>query len=188
MVSRMVRSLLAAAVGAQDVVALGEETAAHQRHGALHAGETLAVPLPLLKGHILRSRQTGDGFGTAHTFLGIQVAKAIQAVGVVLSGGEALPCQLPLTANAGKALAVPRLILVSDPTSGNGFFAGTALVGELLLETGNAVVAVFFGDEGLGSYWLLAALTQEARLVPAVPLVLHFSGAWHDGLLAGGAL
>lgn len=51
-------SLLPAAVGAQDVVALCEEATAHQGHGALHAGKALAVPLALLKGDVLGSRQT----------------------------------------------------------------------------------------------------------------------------------
>lgn len=54
----MERSLLPAAVGAQDVVALGEEAASHQGHGALHAGETLAVPLALLKRDVLGPCQT----------------------------------------------------------------------------------------------------------------------------------
>lgn len=58
------------------------------------------------------------------------------------------------------------------------FLAGAALIGELLLETGDTEVAVIFGDEGLGSYRLLAALTQKAGLVPAVPLVLHFPRAY----------
>lgn len=52
------RSLLSAAVGAQDVVTLGEKAASHQRHGALHAGKTLAVPLPLFKRDVLGPRQT----------------------------------------------------------------------------------------------------------------------------------
>lgn len=57
------------------------------------------------------------------------------------------------------------------------FLAGAALIGELLLETGDTEVAAIFGDEGLGSYGLLAALAQKAGLVPAVPLVLHFPRA-----------
>lgn len=52
------RSLFPAAVGAQDVVALRQEAPAYQGHGALHAGEALAVPLALLEGDVLGSRQT----------------------------------------------------------------------------------------------------------------------------------
>lgn len=55
------------------------------------------------------------------------------------------------------------------------FFTGTALVGELLLKTRHTEVIVIFRDERLGSYWLLTALTQKARLMPAVAFVLHFS-------------
>lgn len=41
------------AVGAQDVVPLGEEAAAHQRQRALPAVEAVTVPLPLLEGDVL---------------------------------------------------------------------------------------------------------------------------------------
>lgn len=54
----MHRSLLSATVGAQDVVSLGEEAPPHQRHGTLHAGEALAVPLTLLEGDVLGSGET----------------------------------------------------------------------------------------------------------------------------------
>lgn len=54
----MHRSFLPATVGAQNVVPLGEEAASHQWHRALHAGETLAVPLTLLKWDIFGTCQT----------------------------------------------------------------------------------------------------------------------------------
>lgn len=57
-------------------------------------------------------------------------------------------------------------------------FTSTALVCKLFFKAGHTKVARVFGDERLGSYWLLAAVTQEASLMPAVPLVLHFSGTW----------
>lgn len=83
---------------------------------------------------------------------------------------------------------MPWLILVGHSTCCYGLLTSAALVGKLLLKAGHAEVAGVFWDEGLGSYWLLAAVAQEAGLMPAVPLVFHFAGAWHDGLLAGGAL
>lgn len=146
------------------------------------------MPLPLLKRDVLGSSQAGDGFGAAHTLLGVQVAEAVQAVGVVLSGGEALARQLFPAADAQEALAVPGLLLVRHPSCGDGLLAGGALVGKLLFEAWHAEVARVFGDEGLGADWLLAAVAQEAGLVPAVALIFHFARAWHDGLLAGGAL
>lgn len=96
----MERSLLPAAVGAQDVVALGEEATSHQRHRALNAGETLAVPLALLKRDVLGPCQTGDGLGAAHALLCIQVAEAFEAVGIVFPGGESLTRQLLPAADA----------------------------------------------------------------------------------------
>lgn len=50
-------SLLPSTVGAQDVIPLGEESTAHQRHRALHTRETLAVPLPLFKRDVLSTCQ-----------------------------------------------------------------------------------------------------------------------------------
>lgn len=182
--SIMERSLLPATVGTQDVVTLGEEATSHQRHRTLHAGETLAVPLALLKGDVLSTCQTGDGLGAAHAFLCIQVADAFKAVGVVFPGGEALTRQLLSAADAQETLSVPGLLLVGHSTCCDGLLTSTTLVGKLLLEARHTEVAGVFWDKGLGSYWLLAAVAQEAGLMPAVPLVFHFAGTWHYGFLA----
>lgn len=64
----METSLLSAAVGAQDVVALGEEAASDQRHGALNARETLAVPLAFLKRDVLGPCQTCTRQRKMHAF------------------------------------------------------------------------------------------------------------------------
>lgn len=83
---------------------------------------------------------------------------------------------------------MPRLLLVRHPSCGDGLLAGAALVGELLFKAGHTEVAGVFGDEGLGADRLLAAVAEEAGLVPAVALIFHFTGSWHDGFLTGGAL
>lgn len=184
----IVELLLAPTVGAQDVVTLGEEAPPHQRHRALHTRETLAVPLALLKGDVLSSSQAGDRLGAAHTLLGVQIAEAVQAVGVVVAGGEALPGELASAADAQETLAVPRLLLIGHSARRDRLLAGGALVGELFLEAVHTEVCVVFGDEGLGADRLLTALTQEAGLMPTVPLILHLTRAWHDGLLAAAAL
>lgn len=46
------------ALGAQDVVSLGQKASAHERHGALLAVETVVVPLALLKGDVFASSKT----------------------------------------------------------------------------------------------------------------------------------
>lgn len=61
-------SLLPATVGAQDVVTLGEEATSHQRYGALHAGETLTVPLALLVRDVLGPCQTCTHQTNIHVF------------------------------------------------------------------------------------------------------------------------
>lgn len=51
------------------------------------------------------------------------------------------------------------------------------LHGKLLLITGYAEVIGVLWDETLRANWLLASLAGEAGLMPAVPFVLHLSGA-----------
>lgn len=45
-------------VAAQDAFAVGEEAGAHQRHGALRAGEARLVPLALLERDVFASAET----------------------------------------------------------------------------------------------------------------------------------
>lgn len=52
------------------------------------------------------------------------------------------------------------------------------LHGKLLLIAGHAEVMAILRDEALGANGLLASLASETGLVPAVPLVLHFPGAF----------
>lgn len=55
-----------------------------------------------------------------------------------------------------------------------------ALHGKLFLIAGHTEVVVFLWDEALGANGLLASLAGETGLVPAVPLVLHFPGAFRE--------
>lgn len=48
---------------------------------------------------------------------------------------------------------------------------------KLLLIAGHAIVVIVLGDEALGTNGLLAALTGEAGLMPAVALMLHLPRA-----------
>ena len=54
------------------------------------------------------------------TFLGKQVAEAVEAVGKVVPRGEALAGQLLLAADADKALPMPGLVTVVHSYSGDG--------------------------------------------------------------------
>lgn len=55
-------------------------------------------------------------------------------------------------------------------------FALNTLQGILLLIAGHAEILIILGDEALGSNWLLAAMADEAGLVPAAALILHLAG------------
>lgn len=57
-------------------------------------------------------------------------------------------------------------------------FTPRAPRGELVLVAGHAVVLVLVGNEGLGANRLLAAVTDEAALVPCRARVLQFPRAW----------
>lgn len=71
----------------------------------------------------IRRILTGNGLGAAHTLLCIQVAEALQAVGVIVPAGEALAWQLLSAADAEEAVAVPGLVLVGHPTCCDGLEA-----------------------------------------------------------------
>lgn len=87
------------------------------------------MPLPFLKGDVFCAAKSADGVGTPSTLLGIQVTEAVQAVGKVIASREALPRQLLPAGGAHKALLVPGLLPVSDPSRGDGL---QGRVGELV--------------------------------------------------------
>lgn len=63
---------------------------------------------------------TCDGLCAGTALLGIEVPKALDAVRVVILGGELLPSQGGLAARAHKALLVPGLIPVGHSSLGEG--------------------------------------------------------------------
>lgn len=62
---------------------------------------------------------TADGGGAGSALLGKQVAEAVEAVGKVVPGGEALAGQLHLAADAHEALLVPGLVPVAHTARGD---------------------------------------------------------------------
>lgn len=63
---------------------------------------------------------TCDGLGAGAALLGIEIPKALDAVRVVILGGELLPSQRGLAARADETLLVPRLVPVSHSSLGQG--------------------------------------------------------------------
>lgn len=177
-----------ATLWAQDIITLGEEATPDQGHGALLTVEAVIVPLALLKGNVLAASKTTNWGGAGGALLGIKVAEAVETIGKVISGGKPLTRKLLLTASAQEAILVPGLVTVGHPASGDGLLAVHTLHGKLLLIAGHTEVVVVLRDEALGADGLLTSLAGETGLMPAVPLVLHLPGAWHDGFLAFMAL
>lgn len=82
---------------------------------------TEVAPGPLHHGVPWRAALlTCDGLCAGTALLGIEVPKALDAVGVVILGGELLPSQGGLAARADKALLVPGLIPVGHSSLGEG--------------------------------------------------------------------
>lgn len=176
------RSDVLAAVGAQDVVFARQETPTNQRHAAPFAVEAIVVPLALLERDVFAPPKTADWGGAVSTFLSKQVAKAIKAVGKIISRGEPLAGQLLLAPDANKALLMPRLVVVVHTSSGDGLLAVDALQSKLLLIAGQTVVVGILLDKAPGANGLLATVAGEATLMPTVALMLHLFRAWHDVL------
>lgn len=63
---------------------------------------------------------TTYGTGASSTFLGIQVAEAVQAIGKLIPGSKSLARQWFLAASTNKAFLMPGLIPIGDASCSNG--------------------------------------------------------------------
>lgn len=135
--------------------------------------------------HIGAMAEPCDWVLAAMALLGHVGLEAVHAVNVVLMGGEASSSQLFTAGAADEALRVPRLVLVADPSRGDGLLALEALLGKLLVMAGSTVDVITFGQEALRTDRLLALKAGEAFLMPHLVLVLNVLGSWHDHLVAG---
>lgn len=93
--------------------------------------------------------------------------------------------KLCLTAGAHETLLMPRLVPVGHTTFSQGLFTACAAWSELVLIAGHTVVFILVRDEGLGANRLLAAVTDEAALVPCGACILQLPRTWHDDLVTG---
>lgn len=106
------------------------------------------VPVTILKGDIFTTTEACDGLCAGSALLGIEVPKALDAVGVVILGGELLASQGGHAACADKTLLVPRLVPVGHSSLGQGLFAASAARSKLALVTGDTVIILLVWDEG----------------------------------------
>lgn len=66
-----------------------------------------------------KCRRTTDWRSAGGALLGIQVTKAVEAVGKVITRCKALTRELLLAAGAQEAILVPRLVMVGHSSSGD---------------------------------------------------------------------
>ena len=134
--------------------------------------------------HIGATAKPCDGVVAAMTLLSHISLEAVHTVNVVLMGSEASSCQRFTAGVAHETFRVPGVVLVADPSRGDGLFAVEALFGKLLVMAGSTVEVITLGHEALCVDRLVAIKTFEAFLVPHLVLVLHVLGSWHDHLIA----
>lgn len=134
--------------------------------------------------HIGAMAEPCDWVLAAMALLGHVSLEAVHAVNMVLMGSEASSRQRFMAGVANKTFRVPGLVLVADPSRGDGLLAAEAFLGKLLVMAGSAVDVITLSEEALCADWLLAFKAGEAFLVPHLVFVLHVLGSWHDHLVA----
>lgn len=174
----------AAALWAEDVIAVGEEATAHQGAVTPVTHEAVAVPVTLLKRDELCAAQTSDSLGALDALLGKQVSEAVGAVGLVFATGELLTRQSLVAVRAGETILMPGGALVRNAALVDHPLAFQAPLCKVVLIAGHADDFLVAGDEALVADWLLADRATEALLVPLLALVLKLL---HTGLEDVGA-
>jgi len=172
------------AVGAQNIIAVGQKALSDERDRAFLAIEMLVVPMTILEGDVLGASKSGDGFVALEALFGEEFSEAVGAVRLFLLGGKSLSGQRLLAVTASEAVPMVGIILVRHTASGNHLLALGALGGKELLIASDAIVMIVLGDEALRSQGFLAVVAREAILVPLLPLVFHLLGAWSEDLAA----
>lgn len=180
------RSLqLLCAVGAVNMISVDDKALVSQGEGALLAVEAILMPgVSLIVDHIGAVAKSCYWVLAAMALLGHISLVAVHTVNVVLMRSEASSCQRFTAGFAHKTLRVPRLVLVADPSRGDGLLAVEAFLGKLLVMAGSTVDVLTLGQETLCADWLLAFNAGEAFLMPHLVLVLHILRSWHDHLVA----
>lgn len=169
-----------------DVLSVDHKALVGQREAALLAVEAVLVPREsLIVHHVGAVAEPCDWVFAPMALLGHISLETVHAVDVVLVRSEASSSQTFVAGFAHETLRVPGLVLVADPSRGDGLLAVETLLGKLLVVAGSAVDVFPFGQEALRSDGLLAFKAGEAFLVPHLVLVLHILGPWQDHLVAG---
>lgn len=140
--------------------------------------------LVLVVHHVGPSAKSCNGILTSRALFGHISLIAVHTVELIFMGCETGSSQWLLARVTHKALRVPWLILIGDPTTGNGLFAAGTVLGKLLLMAGSAVHIVTLGQEALAADGLLALKADETLFMPDFMLVLHILRSWRNHFVA----
>lgn len=80
------------ALGTDDVLVVGDESATHQAGLTGGAEEAIVVPVAVLEGDEFGTSDTGDGLVTGRATLGEQFPETFGTEGLLVAAGEALTC------------------------------------------------------------------------------------------------
>lgn len=169
---------LLGALRTDDVLLVGDETAADQRRLADGADEAVVVPVAVLERDETGTTDSGNWLDTGGASLGEQLAEALGTVRLLVAAREALAGQRHLAVGAREALTVPRFVLVGHAAARDDLLALDAAGRVLLLVAAGAVDFLLARDERLGADGRFADAAAEALLVPLSGLVLHLLGSW----------
>jgi len=131
------------------------------------------VPVPTLERDESGPADACDWLAARGAPFGKEFSEALGAVGFVLARCEPLTGQGLLAMSAREALAMPRIVAISDSALGDDFVTLDALSGKLVFVALCAINVVLLGNKRLGPDWLLAGAADKALFVPLTRLVFH---------------
>lgn len=116
------------AIGTDDVLLIGDESATNQARSAVGAEEAIVVPVTVLERDELGASDTGDWFAAGRASFGKQLAEAFGAVRLVVARCEAFAGQRFRAVSAGEALPVPWFVLVGYAAAGDDLKTNWAII------------------------------------------------------------
>lgn len=131
------------------------------------------MPVPVLEGNETCTTDSGDGFRTSGASLGEKLAKAVGAIRFIVARRKSLTRQRVIAVATGKAVPVPRLVLVRHASASDDLVAFDASCRKLVLVATGAIDLLLAWDEALSTDRILADYAAETFLMPLPGFVFH---------------
>lgn len=176
--------LLLGALGTDDVLLVGDETAPDQRRFAHGTDEAIVVPVAILERDEARTTNASDGLGTGGASLREQFTETFGTVRFLVAAGKALTGKRYLAVRTGEALTVPRFVLVRYTAARDDLLAFDASGGVLFLVAAGTVNFLLARNERFRADCGFAHAAAETLLVPLSGFVLHLLRACTEDFTA----